>query len=162
MRKVMVFLFLLSFTILRSLYAQEGQGEIAPDFSLKDLDGNTFRLADTAGKIVVLDFWATWCPPCQESVPHLVDLQEKYRSQGLEIVGVSLDRSGKRAVKPFAKRYKVNYKLLVGDYNQVVEDYGGIFGIPTLFIIDRKGKIAAKFIGYVEPEELEAEIKKLL
>lgn len=136
--------------------------EVAPDFALPDLEGKIFRLAETKGKVVILDFWATWCPPCQESVPHLVELQEKYGDQGLQIVGISLDHRGRRVVEPFAKRFKVNYKILVGDYRQVVEDYGGIFGIPTLFVIDREGKVVAHFIGYVEREELEAEIRKYL
>lgn len=142
-----------------SLFAE---GEKAPDFTLTDLEGKNFSLSDASGKVIVLDFWATWCPPCQESVPELVELQNKYGTQGLEVIGISLDRTGKRAVKPFAKKFKVNYKLLVGDYSKVVEDYGGIIGIPTLFVIDRSGNIIAKYIGYVEKEELEAQIKKLL
>lgn len=138
------------------------QAEKAPDFMLDDLQGGTFRLSDQSGKIVILDFWATWCPPCEEAVPHLNELQETYGSQGLQIVGISLDRRGARVVKPFAKRHKIKYKVLVGDYDKVVEDYGGIIGIPTMFIIDRNGNIVAKYIGFVEKEELESEIKKLL
>ena len=138
------------------------EGEKAPDFGLSDIDGNEFHLSDAAGKIVILDFWATWCPPCQETVPHLNELQKKFGDKGLQVVGISLDRKGLRVVKPFAKKYDISYKLLVGDYSKVVEDYGGIVGIPTLFVIDRQGNIAVKFIGYVEKEELEDAVKKLL
>ena len=152
----------LTFLLMFFCFNLFADGEKAPDFSLADLQGNPFRLSDVSGKVVVLDFWATWCPPCQESVPQLVELQKKYGPQGLAIVGISLDRAGKRVVKPFAKKFKVNYTLLVGDYSKVVDDYGGIIGIPTLFVIDRNGNIVTSYIGYVEIEELEEQIKKLL
>jgi len=138
------------------------ESEKAPDFVLPDIEGNEFQLSDADGKVVILDFWATWCPPCQEAVPHLNELQKKFGDQGLQVVGIALDRKGLRAVRPFAEKYKVSYKLLVGDYSKVVEDYGGIVGIPTLFVIDRQGNISDKFIGYVEGEELEGAVKKLL
>ena len=134
----------------------------APDFTMKDLEGKDFTLSSTLGKVVLLDFWATWCPPCQESIPDLTKLQKQYSEQGLQVVGISLDRRGERVVKPFAKKFKINYKILVGDSTKVIENYGGIIGIPTLFVIDRKGNVVNQFIGYVEREVLEKEIKKLL
>ena len=134
----------------------------APDFTMKDLEGKDFTLSSTLGKVVLLDFWATWCPPCQESIPDLTKLQKQYSEQGLQVVGISLDRRGERVVKPFAKKLKINYKILVGDSTKVIENYRGIIGIPTLFVIDRKGNVVNQFIGYVEREVLEKEIKKLL
>lgn len=158
MKSTLAAVFIMFLPVL-NLFAE---GEKAPDFSLPDTEGNEFHLSDTAGKIVILDFWATWCPPCQETVPHLNELQKKYGAQGLQVVGVALDRKGLRVVKPFAKKYDISYKLLVGDYSKVIEDYGGIDGIPTLFLIDRQGRIVTKFEGYVEEQELEDAVKKLL
>jgi peroxiredoxin len=155
-------IFLMSMMQFSCLLGALSDLEKAPDFMLPDIEGNEFHLSDAAGKIVIIDFWATWCPPCQETVPHLNELQKEFGDKGLQVVGISLDRKGLRVVKPFAKKYNISYKLLVGDFSKVIEDYGGIEGIPTLFVIDRQGNIAVKFIGYVEKEELENAVKKLL
>ncbi|MBI1884015.1 MAG: TlpA family protein disulfide reductase [Chlamydiae bacterium] len=158
-RTQMLFLGVMTLCLAVSAFPKE---EKAADFTLKDLEGKPFKFSEaTAGKVVILDFWATWCPPCREEIPHFNELQEKYGPQGLQIVGVSLDRRGARDVKPFVKEFKVNYKMLVGDYSKVIEDYGGVVGIPTTFVIDRKGNIISKYIGYVEKEEFESQVKKL-
>jgi peroxiredoxin len=134
---------------------------VAPDFTLKDVDGKTFSLSSTKGKVVILDFWATWCPPCRMEIPHFVSLYRDYRNKGLEIIGISLDRGGVSAVKSFVKSNGINYPTLMGD-NKVTADYGGIRGIPTTFIIDRKGRIVEKYVGYRDKKIFEDAIKKLL
>ncbi|MBI1871044.1 MAG: TlpA family protein disulfide reductase [Chlamydiae bacterium] len=160
MKKSMVFvLILLGILFPLNIFSE---GRKAPDFTLTDLEGKTFKLSDLAGKIVVLDFWATWCPPCQDEIPHFVELKNQYGSKGLEIVGIALDRQGVRVVKPFVERFKVNYTILIGDYDQVINDYGGVVGIPTTFLINREGHIVKQFVGYIEKEEFEEEVKKLL
>ena len=98
------------------------KGEMAPDFALKDLSGNTFSLSSTRGKVVILDFWATWCPPCRKEIPHFVDLYKDYRAKGLEVIGVSLDRGATEAVKRLAEKYGINFPILMGN-QQVVPDY---------------------------------------
>ena len=141
---------------------QAGQiGTAAPAYELPDLDGKTVKNTDFLGKVVILDFWATWCPPCRMEVPHFVRLQSEYRDQGLEIVGLSLDAGGARDVRPFADEYKVNYTMLIAS-DKTAESYGGVVGIPTTFVIDRKGTIVRKFVGYTPPEAFEAVIKPLL
>lgn len=133
----------------------------APDFTLQDLSGKTISLHDFKGKAVLLDFWATWCPPCRREIPHFVDMYKKYQDKGLAIVGVALDDEGTKVVKPFVEEYKVNYTIVLGT-PQIQRAYGGIQGIPTTFIIDKEGRIVHSFVGYREPEEIEKKIQPLL
>ncbi len=133
----------------------------APAWTLADLEGREVKSADFAGKVVVVDFWATWCPPCREEIPGYIALQEKYREQGLVIVGVSLDQGGPRVVKDFAEKMKINYPLVMGD-EAVVDAFGGVEGIPTTFVIGRDGQIVHKKVGYAPEAEMEAVIKSAL
>ncbi len=139
-----------------------GAGELsAPNFRLKAADGSTLELADYKGKVIILDFWATWCPPCRREIPGFVQLYQRYRHRGLVVIGVSLDQYGWRAVKPFIQSYRVSYPVVLG--NQRVADlYGGIQTIPTTFIIDRNGNIVDKVVGYHSKSYFEKKIKNLL
>ena len=115
----------------------------------------------SAGKVVVLDFWATWCPPCRAEIPGLIELQKKYQAQGLIIVGVSVDQASADTVKSFAKKMGINYPVVMAE-SKVVAAYGGIEGLPTTFIIDRAGRIVKQHLGFTEKAEFETEIKALL
>ena len=137
------------------------EGPLVPDFVLKDIQGNNFRMADLKGKVVILDFWATWCHPCTIEIPWFVDLYDRYGAQGLEIVGVAMDDEGLEAVKRFAKEYKMNYRVLLGN-DAVAELFGGIWGLPTTFIIDREGRIRDKHEGLVSRSVFEEAVEKLL
>lgn len=141
--------------------AVDAATESAPNFTLKDLNGNTFQLSDVKGKVVILDFWATWCPPCRMEIPHFEELHQEYKSKGLAVIGIALDRGGASQVKPFVEINRVSYLVLMGD-GIVTEAYGGIRGIPTTFVIDRDGNIREKFVGYRSKEVFEETIKKLL
>ena len=141
-----------------------GHGEVgsgAPAFTLANLDGKAVSSDTFKGKVVILDFWATWCPPCREEIPHLVRLQSKYRGQGLEVVGLALDAGGAKDVRPFAEEHGVNYTMLIGN-EDVTKAYGNISMIPTTFVIDRNGKIAHRFVGQVAPEVFEQAVQPLL
>ncbi len=133
----------------------------APEWQLKDLDGKAVKLSDFKGKVVILNFWATWCPPCRKEIPTFVSLQKQYGEKGLVIVGVSLDEKGPAAVKPFVAKMGINYPVVMGD-PKTAADYGGIEVVPTTFVIDRNGKVAAELQGDAERATFEAEIKPLL
>jgi peroxiredoxin len=133
----------------------------APDFTLPQVDGNSLTLSDFKGKVIILDFWATWCPPCQMEIPDFVELYEKYKDKGLVIIGVSLDEGDSRSVKQFSEKYKINYPIVLGNA-KVTKDYGGVRAIPTTFVIDGKGDIKEKYVGYQPRSTFEAEAKKLL
>ena len=142
--------------------ASEGSGtKAAPEWQLKDLDGKPVKLSDFNGKVVILNFWATWCPPCRKEIPTFVSLQKQYGDKGLVVIGVSLDEKGPVAVKPFVSKMAINYPIVMGD-PKTAADYGGIAVVPTTFVIDRNGKIAAEHQGDAERATFEAEIKPLL
>jgi cytochrome c biogenesis protein CcmG, thiol:disulfide interchange protein DsbE len=132
----------------------------APDFTLPQLDGGDLRLSAYRGKVVLLDFWATWCDPCREEIPHFVELQQRYASSGLQIIGVSMDDSSD-PVRPFYQQFHMNYPVVMGTA-QTGELYGGVLGLPITFLIGRDGRIYAKHIGATSLEAFEKEIRSLL
>lgn len=132
----------------------------APDFTLESLDGQNVRLSDLRGKAVLLNFWATWCVPCKIEMPWLVDLQNKYGSQGLQIVGVAMDDSSKEDIAKFAKDMGVNYPVLLGK-NAVADEYA-VPAMPESFFIGRDGKIMDKIIGLRSKSDLEDAVKAAL
>ena len=133
----------------------------APGWELKDTDGKPVKLSEFKGKVVILDFWATWCGPCRMEIPGFVELQKQYGDRGVVVIGISLDEGGPQGVKTFMKQFNINYPIVMGD-EKVTRDYGGIEGIPTTFILDRQGRIVARHTGYREKQQFEKEIKRLL
>jgi len=136
------------------------QHPFAPDFSLPDLSGRQLALSGYRGKVVLLDFWATWCVPCREEIPRFVELQSKHRDQGLQILGVSMD-DGPEPVRDFYQQFKMNYPVVMGDA-KTGELYGGVLGLPIAFMIGRDGRIYAKHIGATDVAVFEKEIAGLL
>jgi peroxiredoxin len=132
------------------------QPMLAPDFTLPQLDGQPLRLSSYRGKVVLLDFWATWCVPCREEIPHFVELQDKYRGQGLQIIGVSMD-DGPEPVRTFCQQFHMNYPVVMGNAS-IGEQYGGILGLPIAFVLDGEGRLRAKHIGATKTEVIEKEI----
>lgn len=133
----------------------------APDFTLESLDGKNMTLSDLHGKAVLLNFWATWCTPCKIEMPWFVELQKQYGPQGLQIVGVAMDESGKDDIAKFAKDMGVNYPVLLGK-EAVGEAYGGVPALPETFFIGRDGKIVDKIIGLKDRADIEESIRKAL
>lgn len=134
---------------------------LAPDFTLAELNGQKLSLSDYKGKVVLLDFWATWCGPCRMEIPGFIQLQNKYRDQGFTVIGVSLD-DGEEPVKEFYQELRMNYPVVVSEDKKVEMLYGGIIGLPTAFLIGRDGRIYAKHPGAQPTSVFEDEVKSLL
>jgi peroxiredoxin len=133
----------------------------APDFALKDAEGKVVKLSDYKGKVVLLDFWATWCGPCKIEIPWFMEMQRKDKDKGFEVLGVAMDDEGWEAVKPFAAKMGMNYRLVIGN-DQTAQMYGGVDALPTTFLIDRGGKIAAVHVGLTSRKEIEDGVEQLL
>jgi peroxiredoxin len=134
----------------------------APAWKLQDVNGKTISSADFKGKVVVLDFWATWCPPCRAEIPGFVELQKQYGKDGVVVIGASVESSDEIvAVRKFAEKFGINYPVGVADQDSV-RAFGGVDAIPTTFIIDREGRIVSRHLGFTEKADLEKEIKPLL
>jgi thiol-disulfide isomerase/thioredoxin len=125
------------------------EGEIAPDLSLKDLKGIEVNLKEFRGKVVLLNFWATWCPPCRKEIPSMVGLYKKYKDMGLEIIGVNLDKLGKSDVEKFSLEYKINFPILLNPSGDVAALYGVVV-LPTTVFLDRNGRIKGRISGAVD------------
>jgi peroxiredoxin len=128
-------------------------GSVAPDFVLKDINGNDIKLSQYRGKMVVLEFWATWCPPCKATIPELVSVQSKYAGKGLVVLGVSIDEGDDLQPKlsAFSKRYKINYPILLAT-EKVSQDYN-VMSIPSTFLIGKDQRIISVYRGYVDTLE---------
>jgi peroxiredoxin len=143
--------------------SQEQQAPEAPLFTLKDLEGKDVSLKDYRGKVVFVNFWATWCPPCRGEIPHFVKLIDKYEDKGFAILGISVDKpSDVKKIPDFAKKFKINYPILWDEGNKVAQTYGGITGIPTTFVLDREGRALTKIPGALSYEQFEDIIKQVL
>lgn len=133
---------------------------LAPSFAARTFDGKTFRMQEQRGKPIVLDFWATWCAPCRASMPHLNGLQERFSRDGLVVVGLSVDDMPPSAVKKFADRMGVRFRLAMAD-EKLLDQYGPIRMLPTTFFINRKGEIVRRTVGYLDAETLESYVREL-
>jgi peroxiredoxin len=141
--------------------APEATAQPAPTWKLKDLDGRDVTSEQFKGKVLVVDFWATWCAPCLEEIPGYVALQKKYRDAGLVIVGVSVDRRGPNYVKQFAREHGIDYTLVMAD-EAIADAFGGFDAIPTTFLISRDGRIVHRKTGAMATEEYEKLVQAAL
>lgn len=152
----------------RDTATSQGQAvAVAPAFTLDDASGKQVSLADYKGKVIILNFWATWCPPCRDEIPGFIELQKQYGPQGLQVVGLSVDKDGWKAVKPFMEKSGINYPILMSSedvfntYQRLLpaEEQGAI---PFTFIITKDGTIRQKIVGGAKKADFENMIKPLL
>jgi len=132
----------------------------APDFTLTRMNGDPFTLSNHKGQVVVLNVWATWCPPCRKEIPGFIDIQKQMRDKGVLFVGVSVDKKGWKVVRPFAKKLGINYPIVVDD-GTINLKYGPFRGIPTTFIINKKGKVEYMTTGLINQKALQPVLDKL-
>lgn len=142
----------------------------APDVTFDQLQGGDLPLASLKGKVVLVNFWATWCEPCQIEIPWMIGFQQKYARQGFTILGVAMDDSGKKVVDPFVHntqfdvdgtKMTMSYPIMIGN-EDIAEKFGGLIGLPTSVLISRDGKVVKRFIGLVNHDQLQTEIEKQL
>jgi peroxiredoxin len=139
----------------------EKERKLAPDFTLKDSTGASVKLSDYRGKVVLLNFWATWCGPCKIEIPWFIEFEQSYKDRKFAVLGVSLDDDGWESVKPYLQSNKINYRVMVGT-DQLSQLYGGVDSLPTTFVLDREGRIAAHHVGLVSKGDYQHDIESLL
>ena len=138
-----------------------GQNAPAPSLALKDLKGRTVRLSDFRGKVVLVNFWATWCPPCRAEMPDLVEFQRRYRARGLQVIGITYPPNDRTEIRRFVRQLKVNYPIVLGSREaRALFDEGEV--LPLTVVIDREGVVRELIEGILLPEEFEQKIKPLL
>jgi peroxiredoxin len=139
----------------------QGSGEAAPPFSLKDVNGNSYSSTRFAGKPTVINFFTTWCPSCKEEIPGFVEVYNRHKDKGFELIGISLDTDTRGALPGFLAGNRIEYPVLLGDLD-TLRAYGGFSSVPTTFFVGRDGKIKNIIVGYIGREVFDLEVRKLL
>ena len=140
---------------------KEADRQHAPSFELQDAQGHTVRMSDLEGKVVILNFWATWCVPCKEEIPWFVEFENRYKDQGFTVVGISLDEKGWDVVKPYLEKMGMNYPVVIGDARTAYK-YGQVKSLPVTFVVDRDRRVAAIHFGLINKKKVDQEIRNLL
>ena len=161
---ILFFVVVIILFIINNSTEDTKQGPYPPNYG--ENQGEVLKLSDLKGKVVLVDFWATWCAPCRKGIPDLVALKDEFKDKGVEIVGISVDALTRGGVTvadviPFIEAYKINYPIVRGD-QLVINAFGGIFSIPTSFLIDKEGRVVAKYEQLVSKETYVENIKKIL
>jgi len=158
---VLSFIFILVILLGCGKSSQKKNPRPGFDFDLPDLNGKIVSLEDFKGKVLVINFWATWCPPCEEDMPKLNQLQKRYKNEGLVVIGIALDKDSLNLVEPFVREKRIGYPILRGN-EQVLGTVEDFSGVPTTLIVDPKGDIKKKYDGSFDKDDLEKSLRELL
>ena len=176
MKKIIIFLLIITVSLVlftgyqkynstpvtkQSTEEAEKENKKTPDFTLTTITEDTINFSDYKGKVVIIDFWDTWCPPCKRGIPDFIELYKQYKDNGFVMIGLAFGRQGEEKVKAFAKEYQINYPVAIPS-SSLIQAFGEIRSIPTAFLIDQEGNIVKKYVGLRPKEEFENDIKKLL
>jgi peroxiredoxin len=134
----------------------------APDLTLKTMDGRTINLARQTGKVVLVNFWATWCGPCRREIPDLVNLYTELKDEGLVIVGIAVDREGAEVVKPFVQEREINYPIVLDPDQSIESHFDAMYGLPTTYLVNPDGKIVRRILGVFPIEEMKPRLQEML
>lgn len=134
----------------------------APDVTMTTLDGQEINLAQQDGKVVLVNFWATWCAPCRKEIPDLIDLYDEHKSDGLMVVGIALDKEGAEVVKPFVEKEKVNYPIVIDTSKTIESQFDAMYGLPTTYVVNSEGKIVRRILGIFPVEKMEPKLEEML
>lgn len=134
----------------------------APDLTMETLDGRQINLANQDGKVILVNFWATWCAPCRKEIPDLIDLHEKYKSDGLMVVGIAVDEEGAEVVRPFAEKQKISYPIVIDTARTIESEFEAMYGLPTTYVVNPEGQIVRRVLGVFPVEEMMPTLKDLL
>jgi len=139
------------------------QKSMAPEFELERVTGGTLSSSDLKGKVVIVDFWATWCEPCIAEIPNYNRIQDTYAARGVEVLGITVESGPLDSIKPKVEDFQMKYSVVVGD-DDVVAGFGGLIGFPTTFIVDKEGRVYKKYLGMTRNKKdmIEKDIEKLL
>lgn len=158
-------LYSLGLLIIFALFLLGGHGHAAtvmPEFSEADITSDgVVNSADLKGTVLLVNFWATWCPPCRQEIPSLITIHDRYKDQGFSVIGISMDEGGRRLVSKFAEKLKINYPVIIGNA-KIARGFGGVMGIPVSFLVDREGNLIKRLDGYISEKVLTRELEKLL
>jgi peroxiredoxin len=162
MKRIIYLVVILMMTMLMMATMTQGQSaQKAPALSLRDIQGRSLRLSDYKGKVVLLNFWATWCPPCRAEMPDLVKVQREYKSRGLQVIGITYPPETAREVRQFTRKLRINYPVALGT-KETKSLFDQSETLPLTIVIDREGKIRDRIEGILLSEEFEQKIKPLL
>lgn len=135
--------------------------DIMPEFALDAINGGTFDSSAQEGRVLIFNFWATWCAPCRVEIPDLIELQEEFGGDQFEIVGISIDMDGDTVVKEFVDEMNINYPILIDD-GEIANAFGGVFALPTTFVVDKQGKITHRTIGLFPVDSIKEELAAMI
>jgi cytochrome c biogenesis protein CcmG/thiol:disulfide interchange protein DsbE len=139
----------------------EAKRQPAPYFTLKDSNAQNVRLSAYKGKVVLVNFWETWCAPCRIEIPWFIEFERQYKDRGFAVLGIALDADGWSVVRPYMQEKRINYRIVLGN-DKIAQLYGGVEALPTTVVVDRKGRIAATHVGLIGKKEYQSQIEQLL